>query len=170
VGSGNPGANNALRSGGLALAAAVLFVEFVKGSLAVVVGLAIADPTGALLAGLSAVAGNVYNVWYRFGGGKGLGITGGVLMAAWPTVLIPIGAFLGLATWLTRSTALGTLISIFAFNAMAIAWLVWELPVGWGPLDHRSLVVLAVGIGVLLFPKHLAALRRLHPASCRAPA
>ena len=34
--------------------------------------------------------GNVFNMYYRFRGGKGLGISAGVLTAIWPTVLAPV--------------------------------------------------------------------------------
>ena len=59
------------------LALLVLVVEIAKGLAAVVAGMNIAGETAALAAGLGAVTGNVYNVWYRFQGGKGLGISCG---------------------------------------------------------------------------------------------
>ena len=97
-GSRNPGANNARRLGGDTLAVLVLIIEIAKGLTAVVVGMVIGGETAAiggeaattggeaaaLAAGLGAVTGNVYNVWHRFKGGKGLGISGGVILGLWP--------------------------------------------------------------------------------------
>ena len=85
-GSGNPGTNNARRLGGYTLAVLVLIVEIGKGLAAVVVGLVIGGEAAALAAGVSAVAGNVCNVWLRFKGGKGLGICGGVILGLWPAL------------------------------------------------------------------------------------
>src|SRR5690606_25837333 len=96
-GSGNPGANNALRLGGRRLAALVLFTEMAKGAAAALRGGQLAGEEGMIAAGLGAAFGNLYNVFLRFKGGKGLGITAGVLLAAWPVVLVPILVVIGLA-------------------------------------------------------------------------
>lgn len=80
-GSGNPGTNNALRTGGVILAISVLVVEAAKGYAAVLVANSMVDDWGAVVGGVAAVAGNVFNVWYGFSGGKGLGISLGVLLA-----------------------------------------------------------------------------------------
>jgi glycerol-3-phosphate acyltransferase PlsY len=103
-GSGNPGTANALRTSGARLAATVLVVEAAKGYAAVLAGSSIAGETGAMAAGLGAVAGNVYNVWYHFGGGKGLGISLGVLAAAWPAALVPVLVVLVGAVLISRSS------------------------------------------------------------------
>jgi glycerol-3-phosphate acyltransferase PlsY len=154
AGSRNPGANNALRLGGPALALAVLLVEMSKGAVAVLAGEALASQPGAVVAGLGAVGGNIYNIWYRGRGGKGLGITAGVLLAAWPTVLVPIVVILGVATLITRSSGLATLIAIAALLAMSVlwAWRVW--PTAWGVDNGALLVALAAGIGALVFDRH----------------
>lgn len=89
-GSGNPGANNARRLGGPGLSIAILSVEAAKGAAAVVAGVIFGGSPGMAAAGLAAATGNVYNVWYRFQGGKGLGITLGVLLVAWPLALPPV--------------------------------------------------------------------------------
>src|SRR3970282_2392782 len=108
-GSGNPGANNARRLAGLTPFFLILGVEMGKGVLAVLVGHSLAGDLGAVTAGLGAAAGNVYNVWYWFGGGKGLAITLGILLAAWPT-FVPFGLLIiGVSAAVTRSSGLGGL-------------------------------------------------------------
>jgi glycerol-3-phosphate acyltransferase PlsY len=159
VGSGNPGANNALKTGGAGLAATVLLVEMAKGVVAVMTGQAVAGPEGALAAGLGAVTGNVYNVFLGLEGGKGLGISGGVLLGLWPTVVVPIILVLALAARATRSTGAATIIGIVAINLMAAMWAGLDLPTGWGLADQDMLVVLSIGIGVLLWQKSWASAR-----------
>lgn len=152
-GSGNPGSANALQVSGPWLAILVLVVEAAKGYAAVWVGDEMADETGAIAAGLGVVAGNVYNVWYRFGGGKGLGISLGVLAGLWPTVVPPILAVILLGALISRSSGIASLVSIAGLIIMASLWSNY----GWstGGIDPTvQLVVLAVGIGLLVFWKH----------------
>jgi glycerol-3-phosphate acyltransferase PlsY len=165
AGSGNPGANNALRLGGPALAAAVLLAEISKGVAAVLVGEALASQPGAVIGGLGAVAGNVYNIWYRGKGGKGLGIAAGVLLAAWPTVLVPMILLIGLAALITRSSGLAALIAVAGLLLLSALWAWRSWPTGWGVGDPALLVALAAGVGALLFDRHW----RDSPLSGRLP-
>lgn len=165
-GSGNPGANNARRLGGIGLAAAVLFVEMAKGAAAVVIADAIGSDQWAVAAGIGAVAGNVFNVFYGFAGGKGLGITGGVLIAAWPTVLGPALAVLIGAVAITRSSGAGTVVAIVGLNIFALLWVGQGWPTGWGVENNGQLLVLSLGISGLIWRKHWrdARFRRPSPA------
>jgi glycerol-3-phosphate acyltransferase PlsY len=161
-GSGNPGANNARRLGGPGLALLVLVVEMGKGAAAASIGLLVADETGAISAGLGAVAGNVYNVWYRFRGGKGLGITGGVLLALWPAVFPLVVVAIALASALTRSSGIGALVTQGLLVVAALAWEGVGLDNPWGVSDPSLLLLLVVGLSLLISPKHwLDARRRL---------
>ena len=154
-GTGNPGTNNARSLGGLPLAVLVLSVEIAKGASAVLLGAIIAGDEGAVVAGVAAVAGNVYNIWYRFEGGKGLGISAGVLAAAWPTVFVPIIVVIILAVLLTRRSGAATLIAISALNVFAFVWVFKDLPTGWGVSPTPILFVLSFGLSAVLLQKHL---------------
>jgi glycerol-3-phosphate acyltransferase PlsY len=153
-GSGNPGAANALRTAGPRLAAIVLLVEAAKGYGAVWLGYMIAGESGALAGGLGAVAGNVYNVWYRFGGGKGLGITLGVLAALWPLALAPVVTIIALGAVITRSAGSATLIAILGLVVLALLWSVNTWPTGGLIPPDREIVLLAIGLGALVFWRH----------------
>lgn len=153
-GSGNPGANNARRLGGYTLALLVLIVEIGKGLAAVVVGLVMAGDWGALTAGVAAVAGNVYNVWYRFEGGKGLSISGGVILGLWPAAFPLVVVTLALASALSRSTGIGSLVTLAALLAAALGWGRIGLDDPWGLADPASLVVVVVVIGLVIGPRH----------------
>jgi glycerol-3-phosphate acyltransferase PlsY len=156
-----------MRLGGFKLALLVLSVEVVKGVTAVAAGSAIADDSGAVAAGLGAIAGNVYNVWLGFHGGKGLGISGGVLLGVWP-VMFPIALLvLVLNSALTRSSGKGTLISL---GVVVIGALLWD-QLGWGDAwgveDSRLLLATALGFSLILVRKHWYDAR--HPIKSPVP-
>ncbi|MFQ5522646.1 MAG: glycerol-3-phosphate acyltransferase [Acidimicrobiia bacterium] len=153
-GSKNPGANNALRLGGPVLAALVLLIEAGKGAVAVLAGAALAGAGGATLAGVLAAAGNVYNVWYRFSGGKGLGITGGILLALWPTVLPALLALLVVVVIATRSSGVATLTALGGLVGAGVLWARLDFPVAWGFASDAELMAAALGLAAVLIPKH----------------
>jgi glycerol-3-phosphate acyltransferase PlsY len=165
-GSRNPGANNARRLGGLTLFFLVLIVEIGKGVLAVVVGHSLGGDLGAVTAGVGAAAGNVYNVWYSFRGGKGLAITLGVLLAAWPTCVPLVLLIIGVTTALTQSSGIGALATLVCLFLGAILWERTGLGTAWGVEDTTTLLVLGVGLPMVLWQRHWEdAMNRL-----RAPA
>ena len=152
-GSGNPGTANALRTSGPWLAALILVVEATKGLGAVWMGDLVADEAGAVAAGLGAVAGNVYSVWYRFAGGKGLGISLGVLAGLWPWALVPIVVIIAVGARLTRSAGIASLLAVAGLIAMSLIWpaMGWE---SGGLASAQQLPVISVGIGALISWKH----------------
>jgi len=154
-GTQNPGTNNARRLGGLPLAATVLVVEIAKGAGSVILGAALSGATGAVVAGVAAVAGNVYNVWYKFEGGKGLGISAGVLAAAWPTVFVPTMVVIIAAVFISRSSGRAALTAMAALNVFALIWASRDLPTGWGVPAGPLLFGLSIGLTVILVHKHL---------------
>ncbi len=157
-GSRNPGANNARRLGGTRLAAIILIVEISKGALAVVIGISIAGAAGGLASGLAALAGNIYNVWYRFEGGQGLGISAGILLAAWPLHFPVVLAVIAGVAYLTRSSARAALAAMVALAIGATISVTSGYPAGWGIGDPET-AVLASGMILLITPKQIAKLR-----------
>lgn len=165
-GTGNPGANNARRLGGNGLAILVLVVEVAKGFFAVELGSALGGDGAAVVAGLGAVVGNMYNVWLGFDGGKGLSIAGGVLLGIWP-VVFPFAIVLLVATSaLTRSSGRGALISLLVLVLAAALWDRFGVSPAWGVDDPRLLFLGVAGISLVLVPKHWRDAR--HPL--RSPA
>jgi glycerol-3-phosphate acyltransferase PlsY len=154
AGTGNPGANNARRLGGWTLALLVLAVEMAKGLAVVLAVLAVYGEAGAVAAGLGAVTGNVYNVWYGFKGGKGLGITGGVLLGLWPAAFPFVVITIAVASVLTRSTGIGTLVTQGFLLVGALAWDRTGLAGPWGVGDYALLLPLVIGICLIIAPKH----------------
>jgi acyl phosphate:glycerol-3-phosphate acyltransferase len=153
-GSGNPGANNARRLGGFTLAAFILIIEIAKGLAAVVAGLVIGGDATALAAGLGAVAGNVYNAWYRFEGGKGLAISGGVILGLWPSVFPVAVITLAGASAATRSSGLGSWTTLSALFIGALVWDRTGLDNPWGLSDPYLLMLMVLALGLIVGPKH----------------
>lgn len=154
-GSGNPGANNAMRLGGARLGAAVLLVEMSKGAAAALLGGLIAGDAGMVASGLAACAGNLYNVLYGFKGGKGLGLSAGVVAVAWPVALMPFLLLIAAAVWITHSSDAATLITMTAMILASVGWyLVGGLPHLWGIDDPAMVLILGIGLALLIMPKH----------------
>lgn len=152
-GSRNPGANNALRLGGKRLGAAVLVVEVFKGLLAARVGGWLAGDVGMAASSLGALAGNVFNPYYRGRGGKGLGITAGLTLGAWPTFL-PVALAISAAGFiLTRRSGHATLMIAGAFLLGAALWTSNTWPTGWGLQPGPALIWLGAGVACLLIPR-----------------
>jgi glycerol-3-phosphate acyltransferase PlsY len=132
----------------------VLTVEIAKGLVAVLVGLGIAGQPGGLAAGLAAVTGNVFNVWLGFHGGKGLGISGGVILGLWPVAFPVVVLSIALATALTRSTGLGSLVTLGVLLIFALIVARFGIEGPWGLEDPWLRVALVLGLGLIIGPTH----------------
>lgn len=154
-GSGNPGATNVLRSGRKAVAALTLLGDALKGVAAVLLAKWATSVYGLpdylpALAGLAALLGHMWPVFFGFKGGKGVATALGVLLA--------INLWLGLAcaaTWLlmfavTRVSSLSALVA--AGVSPLYAWL----------LDGNLVATAAIaGLAILIFARHKANIARL---------
>lgn len=162
AGTGNPGANNARQLGGYPLAAAILVVEAIKGMVTVLGGAALAGESGAVLAGLAAVSGNVYNPWYGFKGGKGVAITLGVLVALWPLATLPLLVVIVVVVLVTKSSGKAVLSGLAAAIPLAVVWVPLGWPAVWGVSKTVWLVTIALGLSLILMQSHLADAFRPH--------
>ncbi len=110
LGSGNPGASNVLRSMGKAAGALVLAGDLGKGLLAAWLGTVLSGSEAVgFAAGLGAVAGHCYPVFYRFKGGKGAATFGGVLLYLTPWAwLVMFAAFVAVVA-ATKISSIGSL-------------------------------------------------------------
>ncbi|MDR3208547.1 MAG: glycerol-3-phosphate 1-O-acyltransferase PlsY [Rickettsiales bacterium] len=94
IGSGNIGATNVLRAGGIKLAVSVFLLDAAKA--------AVAFFLFGVWGGLAAIIGHNYPVWLKFKGGKGVSSSGGFLL-----VLSPIAFATCFAIWLVVALAFG---------------------------------------------------------------
>lgn len=158
-GSGNPGTANALRVGGMSMAAAVLILDLVKGAAAAIVGDAIDGDSTAIAAAVAAVLAQVHNPWFGFRGGKGLGVTAGTALVVWPAGLLVTLPVLASAARALRSST-GTLVGLGWFLGASLLWASRDWSTLWGIATDDTLVWYAIAIVALTAPKFATAIGR----------
>jgi len=149
IGSGNIGATNVLRTGNKGLAAATFLGDGLKGTVAVVIGAALAGTPGGMIAGLAAFLGHLFPVWIGFRGGKGVATYIGVIAGLW----WPGAVFFGVA-WI--ATAFATRISsASALTASLLTPIVVLVFAGW------QLALFFLVLSLILWWRHAENIRRL---------
>ncbi|MCL1141949.1 glycerol-3-phosphate 1-O-acyltransferase PlsY [Shewanella gaetbuli] len=148
-GSGNPGATNVLRIGGVSSAVLVLFFDMLKGALpsylSYLMGL---DAVSLGLIAVAACIGHIYPVFFQFKGGKGVATAFGAMA--------PIGHDLALcliATWIVF--VLFTRYSSVAAMATAVL-----APVYTWWLDERFVLPVAM-LSTIILIRHKDNIERL---------
>lgn len=110
VGSGNPGASNVLRTLGKVAAAMVLVGDLTKGLMAAAFGFVTGRSVAwAMLAGLLAVIGHCYPVFYKFKGGKGVATAAGVVFWTMPVVSLVLAAVWTVIVRITKTASIASL-------------------------------------------------------------
>ncbi|MGE5573299.1 MAG: glycerol-3-phosphate 1-O-acyltransferase PlsY [Bacteroidota bacterium] len=149
-GSGNIGATNVLRVLGPGPALAVLAGDVGKGALGVCIGQAIAGTVGAAACGMAAAVGGAWSIFIGFGGGKGMGVGSGIVLASMPVVALVLAPIWAVLVVLTRYVSLGSVvISVLA----PVAACLLGMP--------REYVLLAAAVGGIALMKHHSNIRRL---------
>ncbi|HEX2221953.1 MAG TPA: glycerol-3-phosphate 1-O-acyltransferase PlsY [Candidatus Limnocylindria bacterium] len=166
-GSGRTGTTNALRTLGLAGAAAVLLLDLGKGFAASVLGGEIvaanspgAVAWGAAVGGAAAVIGHVRSIFLGFRGGRGVATGAGALLAQAPLALLAAAPVMLVAVWATRYVSLGSLLGALA-AAAAVALLVAA------GLAHAAAVVFAVAVAGIVVLAHSDNIERLRAGTER---
>lgn len=148
VGSGNIGATNVMRVGGLRLAGLVWLLDMAKAILAVLIGCAIGGDVFGAWCGFAAVVGHCFPVWLKFHGGKGVSCLFGVILAVNPMMFVICGI-----EWLVVALSLGysSLGALIVFLVAPILGFVMGWPVGLSIL----------GICLLCLWRHIENIGRL---------
>lgn len=102
VGSGNPGATNVMRVGGLRLAGLTWLLDMAKAIIAVLLGTYAGGDVFGAWCGFVAIVGHCFPIWSRFRGGKGISCLFGLFLAINPLVFV----FCGIE-WLIVALSLG---------------------------------------------------------------
>ena len=148
IGSGNIGATNVLRTGNRPAALATLLLDALKGAAPVLIFLGWGDLAGQA-AGLGALIGHCFPVWLRFRGGKGVATWFGIMLAIHPLSWAALCLTWLAAAALSRISSLGAL----AAAASGPLWLIL--------FDRWEAVLLAIILGVLVWLRHHANIRRI---------
>ncbi len=158
-GSGNVGATNAMRILGKVPGAVVLFLDILKGFLAVMLlphFFKTQSEIGIILIGLSCVFGHIWTVFLGFKGGKGIATTLGVLLALAAKVpgLSPILGLV-LLVWLVffllfRVVSLASILSALALPIFTLTF-----------SRSKVLIVLSIFLSLLVIWRHKSNISRL---------
>ena len=148
VGSGNIGATNVMRVGGLRIAGLVWLLDMAKAMLAVWLGAYFGGVVAGAWCGFAAIVGHCFPVWLRFQGGKGVSCLFGIMLAINPVIFV----FCGIE-WLVVALGLGksSAGAIVVFGVLPILGFVMNNGVGWAFL----------AMSVLCLWRHVDNLRRL---------
>ena len=87
-GSGNAGSTNVMRTFGTKAALIVLFGDIMKAFVSVTVTMVVCGIEVAYIAGLAAMVGHCYPIYYGFKGGKGFATAAGMVLAADPLAFL----------------------------------------------------------------------------------
>ena len=88
VGSGNIGATNVMRVGGLRLAGLTWILDMSKAIVSVLIGRYVGGEVFGAWCGFVAIVGHCFPVWLKFHGGKGISALFGVLLAVNPILFV----------------------------------------------------------------------------------
>lgn len=159
VGSGNIGATNAMRVLGKPAGIFVLFMDALKGFIAVSLCAALTRQfipdanveTFSIIAGIAVVLGHNYTCWLKFKGGKGIATTAGVYLALAPWALLVALVVFIVAVALTRYVSIGSVTSAIALPAT-----VWVMTP-----NNIFLGIVTTALGALAIYKHKSNIQRL---------
>lgn len=128
VGSGNIGATNVMRVGGLRMAGVVWLLDMAKAIVAVLLGRALGGVAFGAWCGFVAIIGHCYPVWLRFHGGKGISSLFGVLLAINPLMFVICGI-----EWLivALTSGISSLGAVVVFCLMPILGFVMDVQIGF---------------------------------------
>jgi glycerol-3-phosphate acyltransferase PlsY len=155
AGSGNVGAANVLRTGGVAVAVCVLLLDMAKGVASVLWAARLTTgESGPALAGLAAVVGHIYPVWLRFRGGKGVATAAGVFSVLTPFAVAPAAVVFVLTVWATRYISLGSILATLALG-----------PIAWTTGASSTATATAAAVAALIVFRHRSNIGRLRDGS-----
>ena len=141
-GSGNVGATNVLRTQGRLQGGLVLLGDLLKGVIAAGFGLSIAGIEGCAIAGVGAMLGHCFPVYFNFRGGKGVATGAGVILVLMPKAMlfmvpvflivsvvsrmVSLGSLLGVLTAVICLAAFRSPLPVICFVIFATATIIWR--------------------------------------------
>ena len=129
-GSGNIGMTNVWRVAGAKWGILTLVLDIAKGALAVAITRWVTpqDIQLLVLTGLAALLGNIFSIFLKFKGGKGIGVSVGVFFS-----LLPIPSSVGLVVFVV-ALGIGRMISVgslLGVTTMALLTLYYQQGLTW---------------------------------------
>lgn len=167
-GSGNAGATNTFRILGSKAGSGVMFIDMLKGFIAVKLSLLSVFPWDSeqitnlqIFLGLAAVLGHIFPIWADFRGGKGIATLFGMILAIQPLVAVSlVGVFLAIL-FLTRYVSLSSISASIAFPLLIL--FIFKAP----ELSYRVFAIATACLVVLTHYKNIS--RLLHGNESKVP-
>ncbi len=121
-GSGNAGATNALRTLGKKGAVVVVLGDVLKTVAAILIAKLILknSPSAVYIAGIGAVLGHNFPLYFRFKGGKGIVVSTTVMLFAAPVIGLIVMVFALALMAITRYVSLGSIMGALAFALLSL--------------------------------------------------
>jgi glycerol-3-phosphate acyltransferase PlsY len=151
VGSGNIGASNVVRAGGISAAVTTLVGDALKGAIPVIVTRAAGFPPSTIAwVGLAAFIGAICSVFLGFSGGKGIACALGIWLAISPMAILFALAAFAVVLAISRITSLASMAAAIVLPPVVAAL----------GLPHHYLLLAILMTALALF-RHRENIRRL---------
>jgi len=148
LGDANAGTANVARHLGLKPAAAVAVVDIAKGALPVYLARSFNLPEAcAVLAGVAAVVGHRFPLYFRFRGGRGLATSLGALLLLTPRQTLLALPVYGLIYFVSRGSGIMATLLAFPLLILLNYWEGYDAWLVWSPL------IMALTTGLLSLPE-----------------
>ncbi|MDI3509125.1 MAG: acyl phosphate:glycerol-3-phosphate acyltransferase [Clostridiales bacterium] len=149
-GSGNAGATNIARVLGKRAGAITLIADLLKGVIAVLIGQWLGGQWGAVLAGMAAILGHNWPIYFQFRGGKGVATTLGAALVISPLIGLLMLLIAGAIILVTRYVSLGSIIASIAYPILVLI----ISPDPW-------LILFSIFTCVMIIARHKSNIKRL---------
>ena len=152
-GSGNAGATNALRTMGKKGAIIVVIGDVLKTVVAILIAKFILhnNPSAVYIAGIGAVLGHNFPLYFKFKGGKGIIVSATVMLFADPVIGIIVMAFALAVMAITRYVSLGSILGAVLFTVLSLIF----------KTNNTDFVVFALMLAILAIYMHKSNIARL---------
>ena len=127
-GSGNVGATNVLRTQGKLQGGLVLLGDLLKGSIAAGLGLYLAGVEGGAIAGVCALLGHCFPLFFKLKGGKAVATCAGIIFVLIPQSMLIVAPVFLIVIVISRMVSLGSILAALAL-ALSLALLRPAMPV-----------------------------------------
>ena len=158
VGSGNIGATNVMRVGGLRMAGLVWLLDMAKAIAAVFIGKYVAGDAFGAWCGFVAIVGHCYPIWLKFKGGKGVATMCGVLLAIHPFAVLICTAIFCVVLAFTKYVSVSVIAAVTCFpflvNTLFALWL--------DPKETLVIKIFSIVAGCTIWLCHISNLKRLY--------
>lgn len=161
LGSGNAGMTNVLRTQGKIPAVLTIVGDLSKGIIAVLLArlvfswFSITYMDGAYIAGMFALLGHLFPVYFGFKGGKGVLVSAAVILVINPWVLLILFAVFVLVVAISRFVSLGSIACAVLYPLVTLAVLLFQGRPALGG------TIFALLMSIIVFYMHRGNIRRL---------